>query len=83
MTRINEFFHISEEIAQEFGIEEEYLWPFIKSPKDTDTITVDPVALKLHIFVCRKSKDELKKARHRGALKYIECVLAVSVYESF
>jgi len=71
-TRINEFFHVTPETAQQFGIETEYLWPLIKSPKDTNTIKVDPADLTLRIFVCRRSKAELKKLGHKGALKYIE-----------
>jgi hypothetical protein len=71
-TRINEFFHVTTETASEFGIEAEYLWPLIKSPKDTNTIKVDPADLTLRIFVCRRSKTELKKLGHRGSLKYIE-----------
>jgi len=71
-TRINEFFHVSTEMAAKFGIEEEYLLPLIKSPKETNKITVDPDDLKLRIFVCRRSKEELKNFSHHGALKYIE-----------
>lgn len=71
-TRINEFFHVTPETAKQFGIEDEYLWPLIKSPKDTNTIKVDPNDLTLRIFVCRRSKAELRKLRHKGALKYIE-----------
>ena len=71
-TRINEFFHVTPETAEQFGIEAEYLWPLIKSPKDTNTIKVDPSDLTLRIFVCRRSKTELKKLGHKGSLKYIE-----------
>ena len=71
-TRINEFFHITSEIASKFKIEEEYLWPLIKSPKDTKTVRVDPAELKLRLFVCRKNKAELKALGHYGALMYIE-----------
>jgi type I restriction-modification system DNA methylase subunit len=71
-TRINEFFHVTPETAAQFGIEPEYLWPLIKSPKDTNTIKVDPTDLTLRIFVCRRSKTELKKLGHKGSLKYIE-----------
>ena len=80
-TRINEFFHITPEKAQQFGIEAEYLWPLIKSPKDTNTIKVDPNDLTLRIFVCRRSKSELTELRHKGALKYIEWG-AAQVYKS-
>ena len=71
-TRINEFFHVTTETASKFGIEAEYLWPLIKSPKDTNTIKVDPTDLTLRIFVCRRTKIELKKLGHKGSLKYIE-----------
>ena len=71
-TRINEFFHVTAETARQFAIEAEYLWPLIKSPKDTNTIKVDPADLTLRIFVCRRSKTELKKLGHKGSLKYIE-----------
>lgn len=71
-TRINEFFHITPEKAKQFGIEAEYLWPLIKSPKDTNTIKVDPKDLTLRIFVCRRSRAELRKLGHKGALKYID-----------
>lgn len=72
LTRINEFFHVTPEVAAQFGIENEYLWPLIKSPKETDRIIVDPDALKLRIFVCRRSKKELEGLKHRGTLRYIE-----------
>jgi len=71
-TRINEFFHVTPETATQFSIEAEYLWPLIKSPKDTNTIKVDPTDLTLRIFVCRRSKTELRKLGHKGSLKYIE-----------
>ena len=71
-TRINEFFHVTPETAKQFGIEDEYLWPLIKSPKDTNTVKVDPNDLTLRIFVCRRSKAELRKLVHKGTLKYIE-----------
>ena len=71
-TRINEFFHVTPQAAAEFGIETEYLLPLIKSPKESDTIHVDSEELKLRIFVCRRTKEELRKLHHYGALRYIE-----------
>ena len=71
-TRINEFFHVSKEIADNFGIESEYLLPLIKSPKDSTRIPITIKELELSIFACRRSKSELKKLGHKGALKYIE-----------
>ncbi|HPL67331.1 MAG TPA: N-6 DNA methylase [Smithellaceae bacterium] len=71
-TRINDFFHVDPEMANRFGIEDEYLLPLIKSPKETNTITVNTDDLKLRIFVCRRSIEELEELGHHGALKYIE-----------
>jgi methylase of polypeptide subunit release factors len=70
-TRINEFFHVSQETAQKFAIEKEYLEPFIKSPKDSNSIKIDLSELELRIFVCRRTKKELKDIGHTGALSYI------------
>lgn len=53
-------------------IESEYLKKVIKSPKESDSIIVNPDRLKNYIFVCNKSKKELKADRHIGALHYIE-----------
>jgi hypothetical protein len=70
-TRINEFFHVAPEVATKFGIEDEYLFPLIKSPKDADCITIMPGEQELRIFVCRRSKSELRTLGHKGALQYI------------
>ncbi|TSA25305.1 SAM-dependent DNA methyltransferase [bacterium] len=53
-------------------IESKYLKQIIKSPKESDSIIIDPKKLKNMIFICNKSKAELKKANHLNALKYIE-----------
>jgi hypothetical protein len=71
-TRINEFFHVDAERIQRFGIEDEYLLPLLKSPKDTPHIVIDPAGLDLKLFVCRKTKSELGHLGHKGALGYIE-----------
>ena len=70
-TRINEFFHVTTEVAARFGIESKYLLPLIKSPKDSGRIPISDGEIDLKIFVCRRSKSELKKLGHKGALKYI------------
>jgi len=71
-TRINEFFHVSPEVVAQFGIEDGYLMHLIKSPKDSTRIPITLHELELKIFVCRRSKAELKKLGHHGALNYIE-----------
>lgn len=50
-------------------IEEELLKPVIKSPREVKTIVIDPSKLKYRIFMCHKSKEELKGTK---ALEYIE-----------
>ncbi len=71
-TGINEFFYLTPEKAKLYRIEEEYLVPVVKSPKEIDGLVVDPSKLKYRLFLCNKSKDELRKSRHFGALRYIE-----------
>ena len=44
----------------EWGIEPEFLFPLLKSPGDSDRIPVDEDELKLKVFVCRLTKDELR-----------------------
>jgi hypothetical protein len=53
-------------------IESAYLKKIIKSPKESDTIIIDPEKLRYFLFVCNKSKEDLKKLNHLGALRYIE-----------
>ena len=68
-TGVNEFFFLDGEAQRNWQIEKEFLKPVIKSPKDSETIFVDPEKLKFNIFMCNKSKLELKGT---NALKYIE-----------
>ncbi len=53
-------------------IEECYLKKVIKSPKESESIIIDPSKLKYYIFICNKSKAELRKLGHTGALNYVE-----------
>ena len=85
-TGINEFFYLQKiEVKHEPHtikcknsrgwsgvIEVTYLKKVIKSPKESDTVVLNPDKLKNCIFVCNKSKEELKAERHFGALNYIE-----------
>lgn len=83
-TGINEFFYL-EIIDQkkkssfcrngrgwEGEIENKFLRKVIKSPKEADSIVIDPDKLKFSIFICDKSKPDLRKAGDTLALKYIE-----------
>ncbi|MBN2379641.1 SAM-dependent DNA methyltransferase [candidate division WOR-3 bacterium] len=73
-TGINEFFYLTEERAKQYGIEDEYLVPVVKSPKEIEGLVVDPEKLKYRLFLCNRSKEELRALDHMGALKYIENV---------
>ena len=68
-TGCNEFFYLDNERIKELGIEEEYLKPVIKSPRECKSILVKPEDLKYKVFMCHKDKKEL---RGTNALKYIE-----------
>ncbi len=50
-------------------IEEEFLKPVIKSPRECRTILIKPEDLRYRIFMCHKCKEELKGTK---ALEYIE-----------
>ena len=71
-TGINEFFYLTEDTIKHWGIEEEFFAPVIKSPKESSSIRVDADKLELKVFLCSKSKVELRKEKKFGALKYIE-----------
>lgn len=68
-TGANEFFILSREKADEWGIEDEFLVPFLTSPKDLESIKVSDNDLKYYLFLCNQTKDQLDNKR---ALKYIQ-----------
>lgn len=68
-TGVNEFFYLDEEAQKKWQIEGEFLKTIIKSPKECKSILINPKDLKYKVFVCHKSKKELKST---NALKYIE-----------
>ena len=67
-TGANEFFHLSNDKIREWGIEEEFLRPVIKSPREFNKIVIEESDLRLKIFVCPKNKASLKGT---AALEYI------------
>ena len=68
-TGANEFFYLDEEAQKKWNIEKEFLKPVIKGPRECSSIIINPEQLKFRIFLCHKSKSELKNT---AALKYIE-----------
>jgi hypothetical protein len=67
-TGINEFFYLTDDEIKHWGIEKEFLKPVVTSTKEIPTIFVDEKKLQYKVFVCDKSKNDL---RGSGALKYI------------
>ena len=68
-TGANEFFYLDEERIEEWGIEDEFLKPVIKSPREVTAIYVSPSSLKTRVFVCNRPKTLLQGT---NALCYIE-----------
>lgn len=53
-------------------IEKIFLKSVIKSPKESEQITILTDKLKYKLFICNLSKEDLKKKGYRGALNYIK-----------
>jgi len=68
-TGANKFFYLDAERIRQWGIEEEFLKPVIKSPRECKRILIDPKDLKYKIFMCHKEKKDLKGT---AALQYIK-----------
>lgn len=71
-TGINEFFYLAEERIKEFGIEEEFLASVIKSPKEAKGILLKSKHVRWKVFLCHETKEDLRKKKKFGTLKYIE-----------
>ena len=67
-TGCNQFFYLDDAKIREWGIEEDFLKPVIKSPRECKTIIIDPNVLPNKLFMCHKAKKELK---YTNALEYI------------
>ncbi len=68
-TGANEFFFLDQEKISKWAIEERFLKPVIKSPRECTSILIDPSRLKFKLFMCGKDKEELDGT---AALEYIE-----------
>jgi hypothetical protein len=65
----NGLLYVKNSAGWEGFIEEEFLKPVIKSPRELKTILVREEVLKYKVFMCHKSKEQLKGT---FSLKYIE-----------
>ena len=68
-TGANEFFYLDDQRIQEWGIEEQFLKPVIKSPRECRSILIDPSQLKFKLFMCGADRAALVGT---AALEYIE-----------
>ena len=67
-TGANEFFYLKRDEIASWGIEEAYLKPLIKGPRESNSIEIDTTSLPHKAFVCHENKRTL---RGRAALDYI------------
>ena len=68
-TGVNEFFYLESARARQLGIEEMFLRPVIKSPRECRGILIDPSRLKYNLFMCNMEKEDLDGT---AALEYIQ-----------
>jgi hypothetical protein len=68
-TGCNDFFYLTKEDVEKWGIEEEFLIPVMKSPRDCSSILIVPNDLPNQAFICNKDRTEIKGTT---ALKYVE-----------
>jgi len=66
---VNEFFYLSKEKVFYWGIEERFLVPLIKSPKECKSIVVDMCDLHYHVFICN---EDISSLSNSSALEYIK-----------
>ena len=62
-TGANGFFYLTDESAQEWGIEARFLQPVITSPRDSQSIILEPTRLPYKVFMCHESKENIRGTR--------------------
>jgi methylase of polypeptide subunit release factors len=68
-TGANGFFYLSEQEREKWGIEGEFVWPLLKSPKEIETIQVKPEHRSQQALVVPQKRDELAGT---NVLRYIQ-----------
>ncbi len=71
-TGINEFFYVDDTRIEEFAIEKEFLLPVVKSPKDFESLHFKRENIKVYLFCCDLSLEDLRRQGKTGALSYIQ-----------
>ena len=64
----NDFFYLTQDQVSKWGIEDTFLQPMIKSPRESDRIQIDVGSLPHKAFTCHRDKQKL---RGTAALDYI------------
>ena len=67
-TGANDFFYVDEQRIRQFEIEERYLKPILRTPRESRAILIRPENLAFKVFVCHDDRDQLQGTR---ALAYI------------
>jgi len=71
-TGIADFFLITDDVANHWGIEKEFLVPIVTSLKEIDTPVIKINDLHKLLFLCHLREDELRRRGKKGALSYIK-----------
>jgi hypothetical protein len=67
----NEFFYVDPDTVERWGIEDEFLVPFLFSLKEVDGYVIDGRASARRLFHCSLDTTELRRRGKGGALSYI------------
>jgi hypothetical protein len=68
---VNQFFYLTENVINTYGIEKEFIKPFVYSFKEVEKFSISSKELSRRLFYCPLSKSELDKGGYTGALNYI------------
>ena len=68
-TGVNEFFYLTPEVIEEWGIEAQYRRPVMTTPQESRSLAVNPAALPKQLFMCHQDRPDLKGT---AALAYIQ-----------
>jgi hypothetical protein len=70
-TGLNCFFYPDPSTRAHFRIEQEFLIPVVKSPRDVQSLVVPSEGLRTVLFHCPHSRDQLRELGATGAIAYI------------
>ena len=71
-TGINDFFYLQPDRINHWNLENDFLVPVIRSPKEAPNILIDEHSLPTKLLLCKKPKDKLIQENRFNVLKYIE-----------